>query len=80
MIDEVRTLTRAVFVPIGSGGPQDLEHDHGAGDATYCERLDDLVETIREGERLQCLQRESQDSFGVSCTQKASVHSCVRLS
>lgn len=36
--------------PLCPGGPQDAQHDHGAGDAADGARLDELVETVREGE------------------------------
>lgn len=41
-----------VVFPFNSGGPQDPQHHHRAGDSTYGTRLDDVVETVREGEVL----------------------------
>lgn len=36
--------------PFDSGGPQDPQHHNGASNPTYGTGLDDLVETVREGE------------------------------
>lgn len=38
-----------------AGGPQDSQHDHRAGDAADGARLDELVETVREGELSQTI-------------------------